>query len=1303
MSRKLGICLVIVLAMTFQSYLAAASQGADGPSVSTGGTGSRAQLVNWTDTDWSGGKFNASSDIELNLTPGEAVLTSDPAHMVPLYSLHGGIVPSTVAFKGVLFVASTNGPSGTDLHSCNPVTLLCSKVAHLNETWVRDMTVSDNGSRLYISGSGPISLPPYGSVYFYDGTTLTRHEVKAGLSHSLYVNGALELGGKIYALSTDNDNKAYIYRSLDDGATWNNVYNLGANPSTRNIYALTKIGNTIYAQTDGLAPEGPRVIRYNGTAWASDPVPGMVNTQGTFTEVNGTVYMTSGGFVFAFKNWTWVQVPSPTSPFVSELETYDTGTKTFKLVGDLVQSRAFQTSDLTSGKVITAGGFVGQTIVGSVEAYNVTTGKSTLVKSMATPRVYHASAVLNDGKVLVAGGLTGLPPAYASTNTVEIYNPSADIWTTGNPLSVARSNLTLTKLNDGRILAAGGNSNPTTVVTTAELFNPVSGLWSTVAPMNFARSNQTAMLLQNGSILVCGGLTGGGGSLNKAEVYSVSANKWYLLPDMPISGPAPAVTLMNDGNVLVSGVYGSGNSVVFDTVSNTWGPQVAMNLGRESHTSTAVTGGTVVIGGRTTNRWYGDPTAEIYSYASSTWASATGQMSRGRLGHRAVKLNSTTILVVGGVGSFIPVVEAATAYGKDSLVVAESESWTSNEYYICDDRTGWTAPMTIANNEPIFDLQVMHGRLLASTSNGGLAQEVYVARTSLSGTFVSMPHNLGGYATGATLSWSALSPTGTGVKFQVRSARSQQALALEDFVGPDGTNSSFFTTSNTALNASQKGDNWFQYMAYLNTLLQNVNVTPILQSVSLVATVEPLTLKTITVLPADASITADQYIKFNATGFDQFGTEMAMSPIWSATGGTIDPVTGNYTPKLTGSWKVHAIALGKDGSTNVTVTPGVLSSIKVTPDKWMGTTDDTKVYTAQGLDAKANTVTFTPKWGLSGGGTISQAGNFSPTQPGEWTIYANDTVTGRSGSTTAIITVGLPASIQISPTSAQLKAGDSKKFTASVYDSDGNQLSFPVEWRTPGGGMLTPQGNYTARKAGVWPVYANLSEYHLSASASVTIQPGPLAKIEVSPDGPTVRAGGTLNLTARPVDAFDNIVDVSIQWAVTGGGTIDNGQYTPTKVGLYSAYANASGLTGMTVVHVIPGKLFTLTVTPAALNITTGNWTQFTARGEDQYGNVISGLAVQWSAQPLLGNIDNNGAFTAGAVKMTGVVTATATYANSTLSSTAHVTVTAPKGPVKEVVPAYYGYLRIVILIVLFAVVALILVELTRKDNPKEK
>jgi hypothetical protein len=1303
MNNKLLVGLSIMVLVTSQPLLAlmVGATSDDGSGATSSRTGPRAIISTWTDTDWSNGNVNASNNIEADLTPGEAVLSSDPSDMTELFApgTTGNIMVFSMAdFKGAIVMAVGATP-GTDIYTCDLITLLCSKVTHLDESMINEMTVSANGSRLYIPGGGPLTPPPYGSVYFYNGTTVTRHEVKDISTHSMGVGAVVEVGGKIYATSTDNDKIAYVYRSLDDGATWTKLpVALTAKPYPRRFNAMGVVGGTIYIQNDGLAPEGPKVIRYNGT-WASEAVPGSVNRPGAITEVNGTPYLLTGGLLFKFSGGTWAQVPSPISPYVSQLETYNTATKTFRNVSDLLLGRRSHTSDLTASSVVTAGGFLGDTILDSTELYTVATGKVSTGRAMNTARANHASVVLNDGTILVSGGLTGLPPAYAPTASVERYDPTQNLWSITSSMNSARVNHTMTKLQDGRVLVTGGMSAPLTALSTTEIYSTVTNLWTPAAPMHTARANHTAVLLVNGSVLVTGGGTGPGLGLSKAEIYNPTLNKWYDVPDMPYSAYGHAASLMDNGNVLVSG--GSlFSSAVFDTGTDTWGPSAFMGEMRVWHTSTALSGGTVLVTGGS-----GEPaisSAEIYSSALSSWSPTSGDLNRARGHHRAVQLNSTTVLLTGGDDIRSIATEVATAYGKNGLAMAVSYSVgpLDNEYLIRSGNGSWSIPMSIAYlpNTFIYDLLVAHGRLFAST---GDAYRVYVARASPSGAFVSNSHAFGAYATNITMGWTAISPSGTSLKFQVKSARSQQALASADFLGPDGTNATYFTTSGLALGKKHLGNNWFQYKAVMSTT--NGKVTPILQDVSLTATIEPLTLKKVVVTPANATITADQNLKFNATGYDQFGTQMKFTPVWSAEGGSIDTVTGNYTPRLVGKWKVNAIGIGATGMTNLTVTPGALATIKIDPDKWVGTTDDTKLFVAHGSDAKGNVVNFTPKWVVNGGGAISQDGNFSPSRVGTWTVYANETISGISGNATVTITSGSPANILTEPSSAQVLAGDHKQFKATVYDKDGNILEFPVEWRVQGGGFITPTGDFTAQKTGFWKIYANLTQYKLSSEITVTVKPGPLTNIQVRPDEANVKAGDTLNLTGMPLDALGNVVDVTIQWAVTGGGPISNGIYQPTRSGIFTVYANASGLSATALVHVLPAALFKVVVTPGETNVTTGNQAIFSARCEDRYGNVIPELKIYWRTDIIgIGNIDSTGAFTAGTKKMSGTVTATATYNNATVSGSAIVSVVPPKKPAEEVVPAYYGALKLVIIIVLIAVAALALVEFTRKGS-KEK
>ena len=78
-----------------------------------------------------------------------------------------------------------------------------------------------------------------------------------------------------------------------------------------------------------------------------------------------------------------------------------------------------------------------------------------------------------------------------------------------------------------------------------------------------------------------------------------------------------------------------------------------------------------------------------------------------------------------------------------------------------------------------------------------------------------------------TLSFTATQPAGTSVKFQVAASNSQYGPF--NFVGPDGTANTFFTTSGATL-SQFNGFRYLKYEAFLST--SNGSVTPTLSSVS---------------------------------------------------------------------------------------------------------------------------------------------------------------------------------------------------------------------------------------------------------------------------------------------------------------------------------------------------------------------------------------------------------------------------------------------------------------------------------------
>src|SRR5205085_2582100 len=90
---------------------------------------------------------------------------------------------------------------------------------------------------------------------------------------------------------------------------------------------------------------------------------------------------------------------------------------------------------------------------------------------MSTSRSSGSSALLPDGRVLVAGGF----PQKALTTT-ELYDPTTRRWSLTGTMNEPRVGATATLLPDGEVLVAGGAGRR--VTATAELYDPTTGLWS---------------------------------------------------------------------------------------------------------------------------------------------------------------------------------------------------------------------------------------------------------------------------------------------------------------------------------------------------------------------------------------------------------------------------------------------------------------------------------------------------------------------------------------------------------------------------------------------------------------------------------------------------------------------------------------------------------------------------------------------------------------------------------------------------------------------------------------------------------
>ena len=135
---------------------------------------------------------------------------------------------------------------------------------------------------------------------------------------------------------------------------------------------------------------------------------------------------------------------------------------------------------------------------------------------MTYRRILHTATLLDNGKVLVAGGLNNRGRDIASA---ELYDPDTGTWTTTGHMGRARDEHTATLLDNGQVLVAGGGGVfGVRARAGCELYDPATGTWTTTAGMLQARVTHTATLLNDGKVLAAGG-TGQRHNLASAELY----------------------------------------------------------------------------------------------------------------------------------------------------------------------------------------------------------------------------------------------------------------------------------------------------------------------------------------------------------------------------------------------------------------------------------------------------------------------------------------------------------------------------------------------------------------------------------------------------------------------------------------------------------------------------------------------------------------------------------------------------------------------------------------------------------------
>ncbi|MBI5705726.1 MAG: PD40 domain-containing protein [Armatimonadetes bacterium] len=373
-------------------------------------------------------------------------------------------------------------------------------------------------------------------------------------------------------------------------------------------------------------------------------------------------------------------------------------------------------------------------------------------------------------------------------------------------------------------------------------------------------------------------------------------------------------------------------------------------------------------------------------------------------------------------------------------------------------------------------------------------------------------------------------------------------------------------------------------------------------------------------------------------------------------------VTATFFAQGNGTGSVVGVASGTlsvqpDGTLSGSIsTVGTVSSVSVPAGQSVGI-DQTKQLQFSAKDSGGGIVAVSggsAVWTVTSGSDklAFQDGYAKGRALGSASVIA--TVDGvASAPATVAVTVDSAISVEINPLSALVQPADSKQFTATVYGTANQQVTWSV--LTANGGSISSGGLYTAPPELMYVTIEarSAADPSKTATALVIVQMETL-EVDVSPNPVTVGPNGQQQFSAFVIGSPNQAVTWKVLTA--GGGSIDaNGLYTapatPMAVTVEARAVADPAVAGTSKVTVQSGTL-TVTVSPNPVTLEQDASEHFTAVVEGSPNQEVT-----WSVEEEGGgSISAQGNYRAPQTLGTYTVRATS-KADPNASGTAAVTV----------------------------------------------
>lgn len=431
----------------------------------------------------------------------------------------------------------------------------------------------------------------------------------------------------------------------------------------------------------------------------------------------------------------------------------------------------------------------------------------------------------------------------------------------------------------------------------------------------------------------------------------------------------------------------------------------------------------------------------------------------------------------------------------------------------------------------------------------------------------------------------------------------------------------------------------------------------------------------VTIAPPDIQIPVNGTITLAATAFDCDGNSIANKKInYSSSDAAVVSVSplGQILGIKTGTAKVSAVANGKTGTANVTVTPERVQTITVDPATWTLRRNQTKQFTATAKNSQGNVITgISFQWASSNSSlaSVSTNGLVTSIAPGAVTITA--TADGQVGSSLLTLTEVPIGSCTLTPANQKVTVSNQVQPTLALRDTAGNVLSTTgrvMNWASDNDLVATVSGTgvVTARKAGTAKITASdQANSAINCNTNVEVVDARIVSAKITPVGAIVRIGAPRQYAVQLLDSNNVAIPQAgrtVTWknlspafaTVTTGGVVSGIAVTSGAQGRLAVDAEGAVDTVTFTVTKIPVQ--TVSVNPAQRTVTEGQTAQFAAVVTDSAGNIVTDRTIDWlSSDNLKATVNSSGLVTTLAP---GTVTITAVSALENRSGNAQLTIT---------------------------------------------